>query len=483
MKRLLFTAVGSSDPFGRPDAATGAPTAGPILTLLDHLERGGAPLDSVVLAVTIDHLHQVELEDGRLGAYRQSGMEANADRLEDELKRRPSPPRVQRIALRVNPTSVDEVIDGLQKGLRSLRLGQAEMHVNLTSGTPAMMTALVFLADAGPLSPAALWQVLDPGALRDHQTGEPLPARRVQRVELAHLAERARVERSLALLRGMAFDFAASELRELAGRTLVDRRRIRARAVEWLARAWGLWHRAEFGDAHRAMIKANSALRRARMAGVREAIDAQREALAAVVAALDARTVSRSGTPEAVAVLRDAYAAILRRASAGDTIGMAAWTRILLEGVLDYWLGQAGLSPRGVTAGELAKLGRANAKARAAVEVAVEAARLPASGRTPIDLHALDLGARRTLVIELVRGGAVADLEGSALAAFDTAAARVMELSGRPSAPRAAQSLLAAATRLIATVRSTEGEQADVASTPFGTSSLLAAVDAIEREL
>lgn len=325
--------------------------------------------------------------------------------------------------------------------------------------------------------------MLDPAALRDHQTGQPLLACRVQRVHLGHLSERARVERSLALLLGMAFDFAAAELRGLAERSLVDGRRARARAVERLARAWAQWDRAQFGEAHRLITEANRALREAGMAGVREAIDGQRAALAVIVGALDARRVSRSGTSEALAVLGDAYAAILRRATTGDAIGVAAWARVLLESVLDYCLAQAGLSPRGVTAAELAKLGRSSARARAAVEVAAEAAKLPASGRKPIDLHALPIDTRRTLVIELFRAGAIAGIEGRQVPSFEKATEEIADATVQPSTPRAAKSLVAAATDVLAVVRTGEGARLDPQTIPLGTHSLLAAVEAIEREL
>ncbi len=484
MKRVLVSGVGSSDPFGRPDPATGAPTLGPILTLLEHLERQGEPPDTLVLAVTVEHLHEVELEDGRLGAYRQAGMEGNAARLEEELKRRAPAMHVERIALRVNPTDLDEVIDALQRGVRPLRLGRADVQVHLTSGTPAMTTALTFLADAGPLPARALWHVLDPTALRDHQTGQPLPARRVRRVHLGHLSERARLERSLALLRGMAFGFAAHELRTIAERSLVDGRRARARAVERLARAWDHWDRAEFGEAHRLMTEANRALRRGGMAQVREAIDAQRAALAEIAADLDARKASRSKpAQDAVAPLRDSYAVILRRAATGDGVGAAAQARSLYEGVLDHCLRQAGLSPRGVTPAELARLGRVSARGRAAVEVAAEAAKLPAPRRAPIDLHALDLDARREIVVELGRAGAVAGLSGERLGALEEAGQQIAGVALRPASRQRAKSLVDAASSLMAVVQPGEDPATDITDTPFGTRSVLVAVDAIEREL
>lgn len=483
MKRVLVSGVGGSDPFGRPDPASGAPTMGPVLTLLEHLERQGEPPDTVVLAVTVEHPHEVELEDGRLEAYRQPGMEGNADRLEEELRRRAPRMRVERIPLRVNPTDVEEVIDALQRGVRPFRLGRAEVQVHLTSGTPAMTTALTFLADAGVLPARALWQVLDPTPLRHHQTGQPLAARRVRRVYLGHLSERARLERSLALLRGMAFGFAAHELRTIAERSLVDGRRARARAVERLARAWAHWDRAEFGEAQRLMTEANRALRRADMAQVREAIDGQRAALAEIAADLDARKASRTRpAPDAVAVLRDAYAAILRRAATGDGVGVAAQARSLYEGVLDHCLRQAGLSPRGVTPAERAGLGRVSPRARAALEVAAEAAKLPASRQAPIDLHALDLDARRAIVVELGRAGAVAGLSGEGLAALEEAGAQLAGIALRPTS-RVAKSLVDATTRLMALVQPGKASATDLAGTPFGARSVLAAVDAIEREL
>jgi hypothetical protein len=484
MKRVLVSGVGSSDPFGRPDPAPGAPTMGPILTLLEHLERQGESPDTLVLAVTVEHLHEVELEDGQLGAYRQAGMEGNADRLEEELKRRAPSTRVERIPLRVDPTDVDEVIDALQRGVRPLRLGRADVQVHLTSGTPAMTTALTFLADAGPLPARALWHVLDPTALRDHQTGQPLPARRVRRVHLGHLSERARLERSLALLRGMAFGFAAHELRTIAERSLVDGRRARARAVERLARAWDHWDRAELGEAHRLMTEANRALRRAGMAQVREAIDAQRAALAEIAADLDAGKASRSGPASgSAALLRDAYAAILRRATPGDSVGLAARARLLYEDVLDHCLREAGLSPRGVTPAELARLGRVSARGRAAVEVAAETAKLPASRRAPIDLHALDLDARRKIVIELGRAGAVAGLSGKRLAAFEEAGQDIAGVALRPASRQGAKSLVDAATRLMAVAQASEDPGTDLVGIPFGARSVLEAVDAIASEL
>jgi hypothetical protein len=484
MKRVLVTGVGSSDPFGRTDPATGAPTLGPILTLLEHLERQGEPPDTLVLAVTVEHLHEVELEDGRLGAYRQAGMEQNADRLEEELRRRAPAMHVARIPLRVDPTDLDEVIDALQRGVRPLRLGRADVQVHLTSGTPAMMTALTFLADAGPLPARALWHVLDPTALRDHQTGQPLPARRVRRVHLGHLSERARLERSLALLRGMAFGFAAHELRTIAERSLVDGRRARARAVERLARAWDHWDRADFGEAQRLMTEANRALRRAGLARVREAIDAQRAALAEIAAELDARKASRSKPASGgAALLRDAYAAILRRAATGDGVGVAAQARWLYEEVLDHCLRQAGLSPRGVTPAELARLGRVSARGRAAVEVAAEAAKLQASRRAPIDLHALDLDARREIVVELGRAGAVAGLSGERLGTLEDAGRQIAGVALGPGSRRALKALVEAATCLMVLIQPGGGARTDLAGTPFGARSVLAAVDAIEREL
>jgi hypothetical protein len=436
------------------------------------------------MAVTVEHPHQVELEDGTLGAYQQAGMEEQARRLEEELGRRAPALRTVRVPLRVNPTNVNEVIEALQQGLGALQLGQAEVHVHLTSGTPAMMAALMFLADAGPLAPAAIWQVLDPTALRDLRSGALLPARRVQRVHLGYLSERARVERSLALLRGMAFRAAAQALDLVSERSLVEGRRDRARAVGLVARAWERWDAGDFPRAQQLLIRANRALRLRRMTKVREAVDPQREALAELLRELDARAPARS-SGAGLALVRSLYAAVLRRVHAGDGFGAAGLARMLFDEVLDQCLRRAGLTPGHVDAAELARLGRVSPRARAAVELAGAGGhgRSGAGGRAVINLRALGRTARRELVEELGRVGALEGLTADRLAVLKRAQNVLFPPSARPPAGPRLAAVGEACTGLIALTSDPDHREVDHESVPFGPRSVLAVVEAIEREL
>jgi hypothetical protein len=341
---ILVSYVGNNDPFGRRDSE-GIPTTGPVLALLEHLAHAGQSPSVVLLCATRTHLHRVDVEAAEIDSYRQEGMETKATELASEIHQRHGiTPEV--IFINVNPTVLDEVVSALQSKLGPLRPEDAVFHVNLSSGTPAIAAALTFLVDSGFFPSPSLWQVIDPNALRHHQTGQLLAVPRARAVHLAYLSERARLAEAVSHLRAMAFMPAALAFKVVAERSLLTARRPRAMAMARLAEAFAKWDRAEFEQAQATMADANRMLREAKLWRIREIVEAEREALADLVRERQEAERNRLEPRETLRVNDDLLASVLRRRAAGDFEGCVMRARRLYEGVINYFLYEAGGSPR-----------------------------------------------------------------------------------------------------------------------------------------
>lgn len=328
--RILVSYVGNNDPYGKTDPKTGEPTTGPILSILDHLQAEGRLPDRTILLVTESHDREFPLLDGGTARHRQDGMEAQAKKVREAIAARYSPPiTVQEVPLRVNPADLDEVIEATLKGLKGQINPEDEVHINVSSGTPAMSAAIVFLADSGHILCHFVWQSLDPTKL-------PSRACRIKQVNLAYLSEGDRLSRALSFLQSMAFAYAEEAFRELERNTFIFERRPKAEASAKLMEAYTLWDHASFGKALKALEEAEQAFERLGGWGRILHLEEQLKVLEQV--ARDCQTGR-----ETQAILEDMYAAIERKARSGQLINLPTRARRLYEGILNFLLYESGL--------------------------------------------------------------------------------------------------------------------------------------------
>lgn len=346
MARVLVSYVGSNDPYGREDPGTGEPTAGPILSILDHLQDQGKLPQRVILLVTETHEREFPLQAGGKARHRQEGMEGQAEGLREAIAQRYSAPiQVEEIPLRVNPADLDEVIKATLEGLRGRLDPQDEVHVNVSSGTQAMSAAIVFLADSGHILHHYVWQSLDPTKL-------PPGAIRIKPVNLAYLSEGDRLNRALNLLRAMAFDHAEGAFKEITENTLIPERRPKAEAAARLMRAYRLWDLADFEGALDTFKGIEGLLRSSSESGSESESGRGEELLegwAHLPYLRDQEELleqlaedCRTGR-ETRALLEDMYAGIERRRRSGHLINIPTRARRLYEGLMNFLLHEAGV--------------------------------------------------------------------------------------------------------------------------------------------
>ena len=330
-RRVLVTYVGDNDPYGRPDPKTGEPTTGPILSILDHLQAQGKLPDQVILLVTKSHDHEFPLLGGGTALYKQEGKEAQAGKVKTAITERYSPAiTVIEIFLQVNPADLDEVVEHTLKGLRGCLNPEDEVHINVSSGTPAMSAAITFLVDSGYVQHYQVWQSLNPTKL-------PERAIRVKQVNLAYLSERNRLDHALKLLEMMSFSQAEEAFKEVARRTLIPERRPKAEAVAQLMKAYHLWDSAEFDKALDEFRKAKLELQKLNGWARIPHLEDQEQALEKVKKDCESKRETQH-------TLQDLYAGLLRRQRSRDfLLSIPSRGRRLYEGILDFLIREAGI--------------------------------------------------------------------------------------------------------------------------------------------
>jgi len=337
MARVLISCVGKNDPWGRPDS-TGRPTPGPILSILEHLDSHNQLPHKVLLLVTKTHQHTAVLQNGAQAEYLQQGLEDRSDATQQEIKKLYNIAQIVSCELAVNPADLDEVIPAVLEVLQGQIAPDDEVHINISSGTPAMSAALTFLLDSGFLPYQQIWQSLDPTKL-------PLDAVCVKSVSLGYLTERDRLERAVNLLKAMAFGQAGSAFREISRMSLIRERRSKAQAVASLMEVYQLWDQAEFQEAlekFEGTPGAKQALKNVNLWDKLPHLDDQLNTLTRIVNDLK----SYSSLRETESILEDIYAALVRRRRSGNYINVTTKARRLYEGILNYLIYQAGLDPR-----------------------------------------------------------------------------------------------------------------------------------------
>lgn len=333
MPGVLVSYVGGHDPHGQ-----GAP--GPILSILDHLESIGELPERVVLLVSATHQRTFPLTDGRSVVREQGGMESQGAETKAAVRERyGGRVDVVPVEIRVNPADLDEVIAQTLWGIRGRVGGNDEVHINVSSGTPAMSAAITFLVDSGHIQRCQVWQSLNPTML-------PEGAVRVKRVNLAYLAERDRLDRALAFARAMAFSRAASQFRDIAALTLIPERRPKAAAAASLMQVYALWDRGDYEAAWECLSQTKVELGNTGGWEAVPVLTVQEKALRRVCEDReDGR--QRYGEPvETRAILEDLHAGLLRRVRGGQFLSIPTRARRLYEGILNYILYQVGLNPR-----------------------------------------------------------------------------------------------------------------------------------------
>lgn len=330
---VLITYVGTHDPFG-------AGAAGPILSILEHLDRLKQLPGRVVLVFTQTHRRTFELAGAGWEERLQEGVEREAAQTEKEINiRYEGRVKVVSVPIEVNPADLDEVIEKTLEGLSAHLVGVEEVHINVSSGTPAMSAALTFLVDSGHIRHCQVWQSLNPAKL-------PVGAVRVKRVNLAYLSERDRLDRGLALLRAMAFANAAEHFGEISSRTLIPERRPKADAARALMEVYALWDQ---GDYELALGRLSGIEGRLVDLGAWERIKQLAEQKKALEEVCRDREQGRRvhGEPvETRAILADLHAGLLRRFRAGQLLSIPTRARRIYEGLINYLLYDVGLNPR-----------------------------------------------------------------------------------------------------------------------------------------
>jgi hypothetical protein len=334
MARVLISCVGKSDPWGSPDSA-GNPTPGPILSILKHLHSQDQLPDKVLLLVTKTHQHTALLQNGTQAEYPQGGLEHLSNATQQEIKKLYGIAQIVSCELAVNPADLDEVIPEVLKVLQGQIAPHDEVHINISSGTPAMSAALTFLLDSGFLPYQQIWQSLNPTML-------PPGAVCVKPVSLGYLTERDRLERAVNLLKAMAFGQAGSAFREISRMSLIPERRPKAQAVASLMEVYQLWDQAEFHTALQRFDSVQQALQRVNLWDKLPHLDDQLSALKRIVNDLNSYRPPR----ETESILEDIYAALVRRHRSGNYINVTTKARRLYEGILNYLIYQARLDPR-----------------------------------------------------------------------------------------------------------------------------------------
>lgn len=330
---VLITYVGTHDPFG-------AGATGPILSILEHLDRLKQLPGRVVLVFTQTHSRAFELAGGGREERLQEGVEKEAIQTEKEITSRyEGKVNVVSVPIEVNPADLDEVIEKSLEGLRAHLVGDEEVHVNVSSGTPAMSAALTFLVDSGHIRRCQVWQSLNPAKL-------PPGAVRVKRVNLAYLSERDRLERALALLRAMAFASAAEHFGEISSLTLIPERRPKADAVRALVGVYALWDQGDYELAWERLSGIEERLRDLGAWGRIREIDRQKGALEEVCRDREQGRRVHGEPVETQAILEDLHAGLLRRFQAGQLLSIPTRARRIYEGLINYLLYDVGLNPR-----------------------------------------------------------------------------------------------------------------------------------------
>lgn len=337
--RFFISYVGNNDPYGRPDDA-GRQTFGPIMALLKHLNEIVQFPEKILLLTTTTHLKEYWINARRI-EFEQAGLEDKAGVLKLEIEEHFKMPsdNIEILKLTFNPTDLDEVITETLTQLQGKLDDPDEVHVNISSGTQAMSSAITFLADSRYIPNVQVWQVFDPNKI-------PANFPRVKQVGLSFLSERDRLELPFNMLKAFSFSQAVQGFKELEDRSLIPARRPRAHAAAELAQVYDRWDRSHFSSALRQMNTAKKLLTQCQ---IWDEIPRLKDQLAAL------RNLQGIATEmkETKAVLLDLHASILRRYAARNYINTATRARRLYEAILNYWLLKAGINPRAITSNQI----------------------------------------------------------------------------------------------------------------------------------
>lgn len=331
MARVFVSFVGERDP--RHDQFDG-----PALTILEHLSGLEELPDSVLLVYVPAGPRPVALQGGEQAHYFQQGHDANAGDTQRAVVDRFPEAEVTTVALDASPVDADALAVALHDELSQRVDREADkVHLNLSSGTPQMSSAIAILVGSGLVPDPVVWQALDPRHYVD-EFGHLLPVQRVIRSDFA-VSDEARLSRLHKSLLRCDLKGCLRAVRDL-GSSPFEARRIRASVLKQVLTALVRWDEASFGSAKQELQHASERPEFIDADDLREMFEKQ----CAVLTELDASVKGRG--PETQDLLLDLYGSIVRRHVAGDWFSVVNRGARLYEGILNWLISLAGHNAR-----------------------------------------------------------------------------------------------------------------------------------------
>jgi hypothetical protein len=220
MKKILFSFVGSNDPFGAKDERTGIQTEGSIVSLV-HLIKP----DILYLFPTAKSVNQ-------------KSTESNAREVEDWLVNVLNLQlEVYIYPLRFNPTNYKEILRTVRREISDI-WGQlpkeSEIHINASSGTPQLKNTWLLLAYSGIMGNPRIWQVANPNDVKSEEE-------RFTLIDLDFFEEENLKKRIYTYTDEMAFGVVADDAKKLRDSTVHENVQQRANFLFELFIGYEMW--------------------------------------------------------------------------------------------------------------------------------------------------------------------------------------------------------------------------------------------------